>query len=137
MRWHSFQIGVALHVYLRTKHDLWSKTSDAVRLRPSVGFYTPAMLATVFAIGTLSLFRWIEAKLPPHYYAHHFVRFDRNNVMPEQELKDFLKSIDLTVANMSYRGSDNGLSFEYRMVIRTIDRDNLSKLSVTLRQRDP
>ena len=105
-------------------------------MRPGVGFYTPAILATVFAIGTLSLFRWIGAKLPSHYYAHHFVRFDRNNVMPEQELKDFLKSIDFTVANMSYRGSDDGLSFEYRMVIRKIDRENPSKLSVALRERE-
>lgn len=37
---------------------------------------------------------------------------------------------------MSYRGSDDGLSFEYRMVIRTINRDNLSKLSVALRERE-
>ena len=119
---------------LTTAASIW--ITAAIGILIGVGFYMPAIVATVFTIGTLSVFRWIEAQLPSHYYAHHFVRFDRNNVMPEEELKEFLKANGFTIANMSYRGSDDGLSFEYRMVIRTINRDNLSKLSVALRQRD-
>jgi putative Mg2+ transporter-C (MgtC) family protein len=117
---------------LTTAASIW--ITAAIGILIGIGFYTPAILATLFTIGTLSLFRWIESRLPSHYYAHHFVRFDREDVMPEEELKSFLTANEFTVANMSYRGSDDGLSFEYRMVIRTINRDNLSKLSVALRR---
>lgn len=117
---------------LTTAASIWITAAIGILL--GIGFYAPAILATIFTIGTLSFFRWIEAKLPSHYYAHHFVRFDRSNVMPEPELREFLANNGFTVANMSYRVSDDRLSFEYRMVIRTIDPENLSSLAVALRE---
>lgn len=117
---------------LTTAASIWITAAIGILL--GIGFYVPAVLATAFTIGTLSFFRWIEAKLPSHYYAHHFVRFDRSNVMPEPELRAFLEQNGFTVANMSYRVSDDRLSFEYRMVIRTINPENLSALAVSLRQ---
>ncbi len=119
---------------LTTAASIWS--TAAIGILIGVGFYMPAILGTILVLGTLSFFRWIEDKLPSHYYAHHFVRFDRNQVMAEQELKDFLTTLGFTIANMSYRGSDDGLAFEYRMVIRTISPDNLSKLALALRQNE-
>lgn len=117
---------------LTTAASIWITAAIGILL--GIGFYAPAALATAFTIGTLSFFRWIEAKLPSHYYAHHFVRFDRGAVMPESELRAFLAQSGFTVANMSYRVSDDRLSFEYRMVIRTINPENLSALAVSLRQ---
>lgn len=117
---------------LTTAASIWITAAIGILL--GIGFYAPAALATAFTIGTLSLFRWIEAKLPSHYYAHHFVRFDRTNVMAESDLRAFLAENGFTIANMSYRVSDDGLSFEYRMVIRTIDPENLALLAVALRQ---
>lgn len=117
---------------LTTAASIW--ITAAIGILVGVGFYAPAILATVLTLGTLSLFRWIEDRLPSHNYAHHFVRFDRNNVMSEPELKAFLATLGFTISNMSYRASDDGLAFEYRMVIRTIYPDNLSKLALALRQ---
>jgi len=117
---------------LTTAASIWITAAIGILL--GIGFYAPAALATAFTIGTLSFFRWIEAKLPSHYYAHHFVRFDRGAVMPVSELRAFLAQSGFTVANMSYRVSDDRLSFEYRMVIRTINPENLSALAVSLRQ---
>lgn len=117
---------------LTTAASIWITAAIGILL--GIGFYIPAVLATLFTIGTLSVFRWIEAKLPSHHYAHHAIRFDRNNVMPEPELRTFLAQNGFTVANMSYRASDDLLSFEYKMVIRTSDPENLSTLAVNLRQ---
>lgn len=117
---------------LTTAASIW--ITAAIGILIGVGFYSPAILATVLTLGTLSLFRWVEAKLPSHYYAHHFVRFDRSNIMPERELKAFLKANEFTVANMSYRVSDDGAVFEYRMVIRTVNPENLSNLAVAWSQ---
>jgi putative Mg2+ transporter-C (MgtC) family protein len=117
---------------LTTAASIWITAAIGVLL--GIGFYAPAILATIFTLGTLSLFRWIEARMPSHYYAQHYVRFDRNSVMPEPDLRAFLTKHGFTVANMSYRVSDDHLSFEYRMIIRTNNLENLSSLAVALRQ---
>lgn len=119
---------------LTTAASIW--LTAAIGIMIGIGFYAPAVVATVFALGTLSFFRWIESRLPSHYYAHHAVRFGRNSVMPESELRAFLCGHGFTVANMSYRVSDDSAAFEYRMMIRTTDPANLSELAVALRQFD-
>jgi putative Mg2+ transporter-C (MgtC) family protein len=101
-----------------------------------VGFYFHALLATALVIGTLSLFRWIEAKLPSESFAHHYIRFDRSNAMAEGEVRKLLKSHEFTIANMSYRTSDDGSSFEYRMVIKTTDSKRNARLAQALRELD-
>ena len=118
---------------LTTAASIW--ITAAIGILIGIGFFTPAVLATLLTLGTLSLFRWVEARLPSHYYAHHSVRFDRANVMPEGELLTFLSSYKFTVANVSYRATEDGNSFEYRMVIRTLNPDNVSRLAAALRQR--
>ncbi len=117
---------------LTTAASIWM--TAAIGILMGIGFYSPAILATFFTISILSLFRWIEAKVPSHFYAHHFVRFDRNKVMSEPELKSFLAEYGFTIANMAHRLADDGLTFEYRMVIRTVDPENVVRLSVALRQ---
>ena len=117
---------------LTTAASIW--ITAAIGILMGVGFYVPAVLATLLTLATLSFFRWIEDRIPSHFYAHHFVRFDRDGVMPERELKGFLENLGFTVANMSHRLSDDGVYFEYRMVIRTTNPRNLSELAVALRE---
>ncbi|MBC2731835.1 MgtC/SapB family protein [Thiobacillus sp.] len=119
---------------LTTAASIW--ITAAIGILIGIGFYFPAILGTALTVGTLSLFRWIEAKLPSHFYAHHFVRFDRDNAMPEPELKQFVMDNGFTIANMSYRLSDDGFWFEYRMVIRTINPANISAFAAALRNME-
>lgn len=119
---------------LTTAASIW--ITAAIGILIGIGFYIPAILATILTIGTLSLFRWIEARMPSHNYAHHVVQFDRSKVMPEGELKDFLKAHGFTVANLSYSVPDDGLAFEYRMVIRTSSPRNLSNLAVAMNRHE-
>jgi putative Mg2+ transporter-C (MgtC) family protein len=115
---------------LTTSASIW--ITAAIGILIGVGFYFPAILATGLTIGTLSVFRWIEAKMPSNFYAYHTLCFDRNAVMPEAEVKRLLLDHGFTVANMSYRISDDCRSFEYRMVIGTIDSNKISALSDSL-----
>ena len=117
---------------LTTAASIW--ITAAIGILMGVGFYFPALLTTVLTLATLSIFRWIEARIPSHFYAHHFVRFDRENVMSEPEFIGFLAGHGFTVANMSHRLSDEELFFEYRMVIRTNNQENVSELAVALRK---
>ena len=52
--------------------------------------------------------------------------------MPETELRNLVKSLAFTVANLHYRLADDGNHFEYRMMIRTQNSDNLRQLSEAL-----
>lgn len=116
---------------LTTAASIW--ITAAIGILIGIGFYEPALLATVLTLGVLSAFRWIEARLPSHAYAHHYVRFNRDDVMPETEVRDFLGQHGFSIANMSYRITEDGSSFEYKMVIRTTNANNTVKLVEALR----
>lgn len=117
---------------LTTAASIW--ITAAIGILIGVGFYGPATVATGLTLGVLSAFRWIEAKLPSHAYAHHVLRFSRDDVMSEGEVRDFLVRHGFSVANMSYRVSDDGLFFEYKMVIRTTKAANTALLVESLRR---
>ena len=118
---------------LTTAASIW--ITAAVGILIGVGFYFPAILATLLTLGVLSAFRWIEARMPSHAYAHHALRFDRDAAMTEGDVRAMLEAHGFTIANMSYRVSDDGQTFEYRMVIRTTDPANTSHLADTLRRQ--
>ena len=115
---------------LTTAASIWM--TAAIGILMGIGFYLPAILATVLTLVTLSLFRWIESRMPAHFYAQYVLRFARNKVMPEVELSAFLQRHGFSVANLSYRLTDDGEFFEYRMVIRTNNPANLGLLSTAL-----
>ena len=119
---------------LTTSASIWITAAIGILL--GVGFYFPAIMATVLTLGILSVFRWIEDKMPSNFYAHHTLCFDRNNVMQEEEVRNLLFDHGFTVANMSYRISENGRLFEYKMVIGTIDSTKMATLASSLRKLD-
>jgi putative Mg2+ transporter-C (MgtC) family protein len=49
--------------------------------------------------------------------------------MPEPDLRRLLGEHGFSIANLSYRLSDNGKLFEYGMVIKSRDRRNAETLS--------
>ncbi|MCB0114514.1 MAG: MgtC/SapB family protein, partial [Caldilineaceae bacterium] len=104
---------------LTTAGSIW--ITAAIGILFGIGFYFPAILTTFLTLGILSIFRRVEAKMPTQLYAHHHISFERNHVMPEDELVTMLDRFGFTVAHMSYRLNDSGIYFEYRMVIRTTD----------------
>src|SRR5687767_3439793 len=69
---------------LTTAASIW--ITAAIGILTGVGFYFAAVVGTLLALGTLSLFRWIEARLPTETYANFMVRFSRDAAMPEGEL---------------------------------------------------
>ena len=119
---------------LTTAASIW--TTAAIGILFGIGFWVPAIIATVATIGTLSAFRWIEAKIPSQIYAQHIIRFLTDKTMPETALRTYLTARGFSVANMSYRLEEGGGVFEYRMVLRTLDKANIEQLAVDLRTVD-
>src|SRR6201989_2363224 len=54
---------------LTTAASIW--ITAAIGILAGVGFYFPVVIATVLTLGTLSLFRLIEARMPPIMYVQH------------------------------------------------------------------
>ncbi|MGH8743593.1 MAG: MgtC/SapB family protein [Burkholderiales bacterium] len=115
---------------LTTAASLW--ITAAIGILSGVGFYFPTIVATILTLSTLSLFRWIEARMPSQFYAYHTVSFARDATIPEPELRELIAQHGFTIANLSYRLNDDGKIFEYRMTIRSLRRDNARRLAETL-----
>ena len=115
---------------LTTAASIWMTAS--IGILTGIGFYFPAGIATALTLGTLSVFRWIEGWMPSEYYADFMVRFPRDKVMAEAELRSMIREHGFDIANLSYRIAGQGREFEYRMVLRTLHAANTQKLSARL-----
>jgi putative Mg2+ transporter-C (MgtC) family protein len=116
---------------LTTAASIW--VTAAIGIMVGVGFYFPAVVATVATLGVLSGFRWIERHMPAEFYAHHWLVFDRARTMSEPAVRSLIESFGFSIANLSYRLTQQGQCFEYRMVIRTTRRGNVERLAEKLR----
>lgn len=124
-----YKVGVNIHG-LTTAASIW--TTAAIGILVGAGFHFPAAISVVLVLGTLAIFRWIEAWMPSQRFAFHSIRFDRGNAMPENEVRTLLLRHGFTVANMGYGITDGGAFFEYRMILRTRGPENMASLAATL-----
>ena len=115
---------------LTTAASIWMTASIGILL--GIGFYFPAIVATLVTLGTLSVFRWVEAIMPTLYYARLNVRFKRQEIPTETELRELITRQNFSVANFSYRLEEEGKIFEYQMTVRTQNKDNYRKLAEML-----
>lgn len=116
---------------LTTAASIW--TTAAIGILIGIGLYQAALISAIATLLILSGFRFIEMRLPTEFYAHHTLKFDRTAVMAEDELRELVGRYGFSVANLSYRLSETGKHFEYRMVIRSRDRRNAERLAQHLR----
>jgi putative Mg2+ transporter-C (MgtC) family protein len=115
---------------LTTAASIW--VTAAIGILTGIGCYFAAGIGVVLTLGTLSVFRWIEGKMPTELYANFTVRFTREAVMPEPALRALVARHGFSVANLNYRLLGEGSHFEYRMVMRTLKGDNVRTLSEAL-----
>lgn len=119
---------------LTTAASIW--ITAAIGILTGVGFYFAAIIGTVLTLGTLSAFRWIEARLPTETYAIFMVRFARDAAMAEPALRDLVRAHGFSLHNLSYRLHGDADQLEYRMVLRTMDAGNARSLAEKLKS-DP
>src|SRR6267142_413404 len=86
---------------LTTAASIW--ITAAIGILAGIGFYVPLLMAVVLTLGVLSLFRWIEARMPSQSYFHFDVRFARAAAMSERQLRELVESHGFSIANFSYR----------------------------------
>ena len=112
---------------LTTAASIWMTASIGILV--GIGFWFAAIVGTVATLLILSAFRFVENRLPAEFYAHHHLRFRRDAVMGEDELRKLVGGHGFSIANLHSRLIDEGRLFEYRMVIRSRDRASAQTLS--------
>jgi len=129
-----FQEGLTVRG-LTTAASIW--ITAAIGVFMGTGLYFGGALAAALTLGVLAGFRRIEVAIPTQQYAHHRVRFDRGNVLAEGDLRRLLGDHGFTVSGLSYRLTEEGEVFEYRMTIRTSDARNYARLAASLGALEP
>jgi putative Mg2+ transporter-C (MgtC) family protein len=116
---------------LTTAASIW--ITAAIGILVGIGFWFAAIAGAAATLIVLALFRFVEAMLPSEFYAHHMLRFSRDRVMSEEDMRKLIASHGFSIANLSSRLTEGGQQFEYRMTIKSRDRKNAEALSMHLR----
>lgn len=126
-----FQQGFFTIRGLTTAASVWC--TAALGILYGAGFFYPAVIGTLAALGTLGALRWVEWRLPRQLFARLQLRFAKGKVMSEDDLRQLLSALGVTVHQVNYRQGEGGAVFEYRMVVNTIDPSSIRQLVDHLR----
>lgn len=118
---------------LTTAASIW--VTSAIGILIGIGFYFAATLGTVFTLAVLAIFRMIEDRLPSEYYAQHTIGFRRGSAMNEGALRQLIGEYGFTISHFSSRLTEEGRTVEYRMMIRSRNREATDKLAQYLRDQ--
>ncbi|WP_043530282.1 MgtC/SapB family protein [Litchfieldella xinjiangensis] len=116
---------------LTTAASIW--VTAAVGILYGIGFLFPAVVVTIITLVTLSLFRWVEARMPMQHFADTMLAFPIDGVLTESEVRGLIKEQGFRVKSLSYRLVQRGTVYEYHMTLQTLDRRNMSLLADRLR----
>jgi putative Mg2+ transporter-C (MgtC) family protein len=115
---------------LTTAASIW--ITAAIGILAGIGFYTAVALVTILTLGTLSVYRLIERRIPMLTYFHHSMRFLRESTMPEAEVRDLITRHGCAIVNMGYTSTNEGKYFDYDMIISTRSQTSMDRLSQAL-----
>jgi putative Mg2+ transporter-C (MgtC) family protein len=119
---------------LTTAASIW--ITAAIGVLAGIGFYFPLVVSVILTLGVLSVFRWIESRMPAEAYYHFDVRFERASDMTEAALRVLVEQHGFSLANLSYRLEAEGRVRRNTMVLRSLHRSRVSQLAQTLDQNE-
>ena len=116
---------------LTTAASIW--ITAAIGIVIGLGFYEPALYTTIITVITLSMFRWVEAKIPSMKYAQLSVRFLRNNKFTDEDsLRSLISEYNIKSFETAYQLGEEGRVFTYTMTLRTKEMNNFHRLAQRL-----
>jgi putative Mg2+ transporter-C (MgtC) family protein len=118
---------------LTTAASVW--ITAAIGILMGAGLFFPGILSTIMVISILAFFPKIERLIPKQTFVHCTLTFDRGNCLTEEELKELGQKFGFHVGTLTYHANGDN-TFEYRMVLRSYDYKDSSRLAQHLNQ-DP
>jgi len=117
---------------LTTAASIWITASIGILI--GMGYYEIALVSTLLALGTLSIFRWLEARLPSLQFGHLSIRVLRKSDLSEDDILEITKYHHFKAQNRSYFIQDEGKYICYEMTIHTRQPEGFKILAETLSQ---
>ncbi len=115
---------------LTTAASIW--ITAAIGVLAGTGLYLALAISVAMTLGVLSVFRWIEVRVPTLVYFYFDVKYARAGDMNEDDLRLLVKRHGFSVANFSYRMDGDGRILRHNMTLETSDRSAASRLAKTL-----
>jgi putative Mg2+ transporter-C (MgtC) family protein len=119
---------------LTTAACIW--ITAGIGILVGIGFYLPAVLTTVLALGALSGFRWIESHVRTQAYAQLVVAFAADRAPPQAEVVALAAQHGFAAFGVSHRYRRDDATMEYGMTVHSPDAKAFPRLSDALRARD-
>jgi putative Mg2+ transporter-C (MgtC) family protein len=91
-------------------------------------------VSVALTLAVLSVFRWIELKVPTQAYYNFDVKYANDGNLTEEQMRTLIQSHMFSIANFSYRLDAEGRVLRHSMTLRTTDRGAASRLAHTLKE---
>lgn len=120
---------------LTTAASIWM--TSAIGIVIGMGFYEAGLYAALITLVTLSMFRWIESKIPSMKYARLTVRFLRSNKYADEDsLRGLIMEHNIKPYEAGYQLGNEGQEFIYQMTLQTKNKQNFRRLAQSLMDMD-
>jgi putative Mg2+ transporter-C (MgtC) family protein len=116
---------------LTTAASIW--ITAAIGILAGVGLYLPMVVSVIMTLSVLSVFRWIEKKVPTQSYFNFDVKYEKEGTLSEEDMRLLIKKHDFSIANFSYRLEAEGRVLRHSMTLQTTNRTSAKRLATTLK----
>jgi putative Mg2+ transporter-C (MgtC) family protein len=117
---------------LTTAASIW--ITAAIGILAGVGLYLPLVVSVILALAVLSLFRWIEMKVPTQAYYNFDVKYVSDGNLSEDAMRELIERHKFSIANFSYRLDAEARVLRHSMTLRSTDRGAASRLAHSLKE---
>src|SRR5215510_3233131 len=91
---------------LTTAASIW--ITAGIGVLAGVGLYLPLVVSVLLTLAVLSVFRWIEMRVPTQAYYYFDVQYAREGSLSEEKMLEILTKLGFSIANFSYRLDGGG-----------------------------
>ena len=119
---------------LTTAASIW--ITAAIGILDGVGFYSALTVVTVLTLSTLTLYRFVEERLPMLVYVQAFIRFPRERALTEPQVRALMHENGFGVSNLAHAVTHDRKFYEYEMIVKTRKEENVRRLSRCLAEND-
>jgi putative Mg2+ transporter-C (MgtC) family protein len=116
---------------LTTAASIW--ITSAIGILAGVGLYVPMTISVVMTLIVLSVFRWVEMKVPTQSYFNFDVKYEKEGTLSEEDMRALIKRHDFSIANFTYRLEAEGRVLRHSMTLQTTNRTAAKRLATTLK----
>ena len=114
---------------LTTAASIW--ITAGIGVLAGVGLYIPMIASVILTLLVLSVFRWVENRVPTQAYYFFDVKYAREGNLSEDAMRELLAKLGFSIANFSYRldGTGPERMLRHVMTLQTTDRTAAARLA--------